>query len=571
MTWLHIVLIAVIVAVDASTADLDATAHTKATLQLFEELTLNQEVLIGQDLGVGNEIVDGYETYVGSLKEKTGGQTIALIGGDLEPWPGLGPLNIGRLVDFLESKQNNNDQGSHMVQLTWHFSNPWTGGDAWDTSGVEDLWDLLDDSTAVYDVWEQQKQDLLNVFSPLAQVGVTVLYRPLHEMNGDWFWYGYPQQSSSSHAQTYQALWKDLFTFLTVDHSLHNILWVYGTASTWERRLLDYYPGSEHVDLVGISVYNSNVETYFTERDYQDLQSLNKPMGLTEFGPTFYNNPEVASGTYDYLRLIDGIRAHWPAVCFAYVWHDWTNVKVSLVSNQNVDLLLGRDDVVTLEEIDTTPRPEGTTPSPASASSNDSHPAAATSKSPSPGPSIEEDDDELVEIITSSSPSTITLAPTSLPEQLPDKGVEVAVAIRNRWTTGQLAVVGDGIGTLVQLLNDDEQLSRSYWVLESAEDEEGVESGAVRLKSYTNGQWMYLNANGVENEASVFTMQKQEIWWSMIWYLEEVVGGNVVWIRNAWSGRYLVASADGNSEPTGEVQLSDFDPNWWSMQWVLVE
>ena len=81
-----------------------------------------------------------------------------------------------------------------------------------------------------------------------AAADVPVLWRPLHEAQGGWFWWG------AHGPATFKSLWTLLHDRLTQRHGLHNLIWEF-TSSAAEGNHLDWYPGDELVDLIGLDVY----------------------------------------------------------------------------------------------------------------------------------------------------------------------------------------------------------------------------------------------------------------------------------------------------------------------------
>lgn len=73
--------------------------------------------------------------------------------------------------------------------------------------------------------------------------GVTVLWRPLHEASGGWFWWGQYGKDP------YLWLYKLMFHRQNEYHNLTNLLWV------WNGQHKDWYPGDEYCDLVGADLY----------------------------------------------------------------------------------------------------------------------------------------------------------------------------------------------------------------------------------------------------------------------------------------------------------------------------
>lgn len=114
-----------------------------------------------------------------------------------------------------------------------------------------------------------------------SDAGIPVLWRPLHEAEGGWFWWG------AKGPEPFKKLWRLMYDRMTNKHQLHNLIWVYssGTNPKW-------YPGDDVVDIVGIDQYPSDVsdpltavwETLYTQ------YGTRKMLALTEFGGV----PDVA-------------------------------------------------------------------------------------------------------------------------------------------------------------------------------------------------------------------------------------------------------------------------------------
>ncbi len=73
---------------------------------------------------------------------------------------------------------------------------------------------------------------------------VTVLWRPLHEASGGWFWWG------ASGADAYKWLWELLYERMTNYHGLDNLIWV------WNGQDPDWYPGDNYCDISSTDIYN---------------------------------------------------------------------------------------------------------------------------------------------------------------------------------------------------------------------------------------------------------------------------------------------------------------------------
>lgn len=81
----------------------------------------------------------------------------------------------------------------------------------------------------------------------LADKGVPVLWRPLHEASGRWFWWGYKGPKAC------KALYRLMFDRFTGMHGLDNLIWVWVTDEAADAG--DWYPGDAYVDIVGRDYY----------------------------------------------------------------------------------------------------------------------------------------------------------------------------------------------------------------------------------------------------------------------------------------------------------------------------
>ena len=109
----------------------------------------------------------------------------------------------------------------------------------------------------------------------LADADVPVLWRPLHEAEGGWFWWG------AKGPEPFKALWRLVYERLTRHHGLHNLVWVFtGSAAP------EWYPGDDMVDVVGLDAYPADGRDPLAA-DWAALRAAygdRKPLALTEFG-----------------------------------------------------------------------------------------------------------------------------------------------------------------------------------------------------------------------------------------------------------------------------------------------
>lgn len=112
--------------------------------------------------------------------------------------------------------------------------------------------DFSIDNAVTEGTWENDfiKSDLEKIAPYLLQLqsaGIPVLWRPLHEAAGKWFWWG------AGTADSYKKLWILMYdTFKS--KGINNLIWVWtseGSDAAW-------YPGDDYVDIIGTDMYGQN-------------------------------------------------------------------------------------------------------------------------------------------------------------------------------------------------------------------------------------------------------------------------------------------------------------------------
>lgn len=73
--------------------------------------------------------------------------------------------------------------------------------------------------------------------------GIPILWRPFHESDGTWFWWG------SKGPEVARELYLLMYDYYVNEWHLDNLLWV------WNCRLPEGYPGDAYVDVVSVDIY----------------------------------------------------------------------------------------------------------------------------------------------------------------------------------------------------------------------------------------------------------------------------------------------------------------------------
>lgn len=280
--------------------DSNATSETKALMKYLKSVYGNHILSGQQEIYGGGMNGDGnMEKEFDWLLENTG-KLPAIRGFDMmnyNPLYGWEDGTTERLIDWVTKKGG-------IATVCWHINVPidfknYTLGDEVDwkdctyknyqsSNGTFDTSKAVVEGTKEYEYFMAAVDDLAEQLLLCQEAGVPIIFRPLHEAQGNegnygdgtaWFWWG------DRGAEVYKELWKLLYTTLTEKYELHNLIWEfnsynYANSPTW-------YPGDDYVDIVVYDKYN--VEN-------------NRDDGLSS-GP----NVSAISRIFNYLyNLVDG-------------------------------------------------------------------------------------------------------------------------------------------------------------------------------------------------------------------------------------------------------------------------
>ncbi len=118
---------------------------------------------------------------------------------------------------------------------------------------------------------------------------VPIIFRPFHEMDGDWFWWG----KGHSTVQEYKELFQYTVKYLRDTKKVRNVLFSWSPDRNWvtEEQYLAYYPGDEYVDILGTDNYEDLKTTAGITAASNKLKIMsdyaikkNKVAALTETG-----------------------------------------------------------------------------------------------------------------------------------------------------------------------------------------------------------------------------------------------------------------------------------------------
>ncbi|MCH5192793.1 MAG: hypothetical protein J1F11_02455 [Oscillospiraceae bacterium] len=209
-----------------------------------------------------------------------------------------------------------------LVTICWHTG---INGRGYNESknDVPDFEKLFDETTPEYENMIKNWDRAAKYLGELRDAGVPVLWRPFHEFDGQWFWWG------KGGSENFVKLWQMMYDRYTNEFGLTNLIWVLGYADNVKD---GWYVGDDYCDIIGSDTYNNSTHLSAWNK-LEKVTEAEKPLAFHECG----NVPPVA----DFEK--DGCIWSW-----FMIWHtDW------LVGNDmtNLSEVYNSDRVITLDEL----------------------------------------------------------------------------------------------------------------------------------------------------------------------------------------------------------------------------
>lgn len=255
--------------------DPDATDETKALYANLQTVA-KEHLLFGHqdDLAYGvrwDRRSDSLARHAGDRRsdvQAVTGSYPAVYGwdvGDIGGTPDQ-PVNIDSIpYDRMREWMIEGYERGGVITVSWHMNNPVTGSHSWDTTPAVSK--LLPDSSH-HDV-HRRYLDRFAAFVRTLDSGawswlglghdVPIIFRPYHEMNGSWFWWG----GDNTSPEAFKQLWRFTVEYLRDEKGLHNLLYAYSPDIFASREdYLRYYPGDAYVDVLSYDDYHTLPATF---------------------------------------------------------------------------------------------------------------------------------------------------------------------------------------------------------------------------------------------------------------------------------------------------------------------
>ncbi len=234
--------------------------------------------------GYGGRTLSGqYDWNDAQYIKQSTGKYPAILGGDFMDYSPSRIANGANPKDTTEQMVQKGRQG-WIVTTSWHWNapkdlinssaQPWYKGFYTSATSFDLQYAMSHPDSDDYKLILRDIDAIAIQLKKFSDAGVPVLWRPLHEASGGWFWWG------AKGPEPFKALWRLLYDRLTNYHHLHDLIWVYTDGDP------NWYPGDSYVDVVGIDAYPSDPNDPLSGQWEDEMRRFDgkKLVAITEFG-----------------------------------------------------------------------------------------------------------------------------------------------------------------------------------------------------------------------------------------------------------------------------------------------
>lgn len=190
------------------------------------------------------------------VKSVTGSHP-AVIGVDFSGFTGRSPEEIQKAKNDVRKNVVETYNRGGVTTVAWHFSNPVSGGGFYwkDSVSLPAVSYIIPGGKA-----HNQYKEILKGIGDWANNTrgadgkiVPMIFRPFHEFDGGWFWWGAPHSTR----EEFISLWRFTVSYLRDSLGVHSFIYAFSPDNKFntEAEYLDRYPGDAWVDMVGMDNY----------------------------------------------------------------------------------------------------------------------------------------------------------------------------------------------------------------------------------------------------------------------------------------------------------------------------
>jgi mannan endo-1,4-beta-mannosidase len=161
-----------------------------------------------------------------------------------------------------------------LITFTWHWYSPMYGADKafYQKNTFFDARLALQEDTPERKAFLSDMDVMAELLKPFCEKHIPILWRPFHESEGTWFWWG------SRGPETARRLWLDMYERFTKVHKLDNLIWV------WNSPLPEGYVGDNYCDVISRDVYLPKLTHTDYKQSHDELVKITTADKITALG-----------------------------------------------------------------------------------------------------------------------------------------------------------------------------------------------------------------------------------------------------------------------------------------------
>lgn len=165
-----------------------------------------------------------------------------------------------------------------IITLTWHWFSPLNGRDkAFYSENTDfDAAKAAEKGTKEYEALIHDMDVVAELLKPFCEKHIPILWRPFHECDGDFFWWG------KKGPDVVKKLYRIMYERYTEYHKLNNLIWVFNSP------VKECFPGDDVVDMISRDLYPPAHTHTACEKEFYELKSITdekKLCAIGEIGP----------------------------------------------------------------------------------------------------------------------------------------------------------------------------------------------------------------------------------------------------------------------------------------------
>lgn len=300
---------------------------TTETVKLYQNLfkLLDKGIMFGQQDALAYGVNWRYEEGRSDIKDVTGDHP-AIYGWDLGGTEHNSPNDIdGVPFDKMKRWIGEIYDRNGVNTISWHMDNPFTGKNAWDIT-PNSFASILPKGTKhdLYKKWLDNSIVFFNSIKGKDGKKVPILFRPFHELTGNWFWWC----QNNATPEQFKEVWKFTVNYYQ-SKGVHNLIYVYNTSDFGSKEeFMKYYPGDDYVDIISFDKYlydNPTRDNSFVEKcqlQFKIMDEVAKERGkIAAFAETGYE--QIPYDKFWTKTLMDAIGNY--KISFVLAWrnHGW--------------------------------------------------------------------------------------------------------------------------------------------------------------------------------------------------------------------------------------------------------